>query len=397
MKYSSFDDAVSLVQALGPNVFMAKLDIRHAFRLCPVRPDQWGLLGYCWQGEFYVDTRLPFGSRSSPFIFNTFADLLLWILIYIGGILCVIHYLDDFFICAPSAAKCKKDMDAMQSIFSALGVPLASDKTVGPVQCLTFLGIDIDVTTQSVRLPFDKFQELSASLKAWMNKKKCTKRELLSLIGSLSFACKCVKPGRIFLRRLIALSTKVSSLNHRIMLNAEARADIKWWVDFLPSWNGVSLFQSEVVTSTALKLFTDALNIGLGSLYGDEWFSVEWPDAWLDFHINVKELFAIVAATFLWGDRWCNKQILFYTDNLPITQVWHTGSSPNPLIMKLVRHLFLFSARRNINILMLHIPGQSNCAADALSRLQVARFHRLCSTATTEPSVLPPVVWTLLD
>ena len=191
VKYSSFDDAVSLVQVLGPGAFMAKLDVRHAFRLCPVRPDQWGLLGYCWQDEFFVDTRLPFGSRSSPFIFNTFADLLLWILIYVGGIRCVIHYLDDFFICAPSAKKCQDDMEVMQSIFSTLGVPLASDKTVGPVQCLTFLGIDIDVTTRSIRLPPDKFQELSTSLRLWLHKKKCTKRELLSLIGSLSFLLVC--------------------------------------------------------------------------------------------------------------------------------------------------------------------------------------------------------------
>ena len=47
VKYSSLDDAVALVHALGSQAFMAKLDVRrHAFRLCPVRPDQWALLGY---------------------------------------------------------------------------------------------------------------------------------------------------------------------------------------------------------------------------------------------------------------------------------------------------------------------------------------------------------------
>ena len=56
--------------------------------------------------------------------------------------------------------------------------------------------------------------------------KKFTKRELLSLIGSLSFACKVVKPGRMFLRRLIDLSTSVTNLNHHISLSSEARADI---------------------------------------------------------------------------------------------------------------------------------------------------------------------------
>ena len=137
MRYSSFDEAVELVRLLGPSSFMAKLDIRHAFCLCPVRPDQWSLLGYFWEGHYFFDTRLPFGSPSSPFIFNTFADLLLWILIVYGGIQCILHYLDDFFLCAGSRQECQHDMDVMFSLFSELGIPLADDKTVGPAQSVT--------------------------------------------------------------------------------------------------------------------------------------------------------------------------------------------------------------------------------------------------------------------
>ena len=47
VKYSSFDDAVTLIRSSGTSTFMAKIDIWHAFRLCPVRHEQWGLLGYC--------------------------------------------------------------------------------------------------------------------------------------------------------------------------------------------------------------------------------------------------------------------------------------------------------------------------------------------------------------
>ena len=50
VKYSSFDDAVPLIRSSGTSTFMAKIDIRHASRLCPVRRDQWGLLGYCLAG-----------------------------------------------------------------------------------------------------------------------------------------------------------------------------------------------------------------------------------------------------------------------------------------------------------------------------------------------------------
>ena len=97
VKYSSFDDAVSMVLSVGSSCFMAKLDIKHAFRLCPVHPSDWPLLGYVWQNNYFVDVRLPFGSRSSPFIFNQFADALLWILIFVFGIQNILHYLDDYF------------------------------------------------------------------------------------------------------------------------------------------------------------------------------------------------------------------------------------------------------------------------------------------------------------
>ena len=42
--YCSLDDAVALVHAAGDTPFMSKLDVKHAFRLCPVRPSDWPLL-----------------------------------------------------------------------------------------------------------------------------------------------------------------------------------------------------------------------------------------------------------------------------------------------------------------------------------------------------------------
>ena len=54
-------------------------------------------------------------------------------------------------------------------------------------------------------------------------------RELLSLIGPLSFAAIVVRPGKMFLHRFIDLSTKVevSHLHHHISLNADATADVQ--------------------------------------------------------------------------------------------------------------------------------------------------------------------------
>ena len=52
--HTSVDEAIPLIFAVGGNgAQMFKADVKDAFKLIPVRPDQWHLLGFCWQGEFY--------------------------------------------------------------------------------------------------------------------------------------------------------------------------------------------------------------------------------------------------------------------------------------------------------------------------------------------------------
>lgn len=80
LHYATFDQALALVAQHGQDALMAKLDIKHAFRLCPVHPADLELLGIHWEGQYYIDLRLPFGLRSSPYLFNRLADAFEWIL-----------------------------------------------------------------------------------------------------------------------------------------------------------------------------------------------------------------------------------------------------------------------------------------------------------------------------
>ena len=95
-------------------------------------------------------------------------------------------------------------------------------------------------------------------------------------------------------------------------------------------------------------------------------------------------------------EEWHDQQIIIFTDNQAITHVWHTGTSVDRAIMKLVRFLFLFTAQCNINVLLQYIPGHSNAAADSLSRLQVARFFQLCPAANNRPSTIADEIWSIL-
>lgn len=110
----------------------------------------------------------------------------------------------------------------MLHICRQLGFPIAEGETEVPATILVFLGILLDTVKLEMRLPEDKLAALKALLQQWRTTKKTTKRELLSLIGSLSFTAKVIPAGRLFLRRLIDLSTSVPKLHHRIKLNASA-------------------------------------------------------------------------------------------------------------------------------------------------------------------------------
>ena len=59
---------------------MAKVDLESTFQMVPVYRDDWELLGMRWHDQFYVDTCLPFGLWSAPFLFNEVATALQQIL-----------------------------------------------------------------------------------------------------------------------------------------------------------------------------------------------------------------------------------------------------------------------------------------------------------------------------
>ena len=72
-KYQMLDDAISL---LTPGCYMAKIDLRHAYRSVHIHPDNYeatglkGRFGDWRYFTYFVDTRLPYGGRRAPGIFN---------------------------------------------------------------------------------------------------------------------------------------------------------------------------------------------------------------------------------------------------------------------------------------------------------------------------------------
>ncbi|XP_041464356.1 uncharacterized protein LOC121415240 [Lytechinus variegatus] len=397
VSYTSFDEAVNLVSRLGQGAFMGKADIKSAFRLLPVHPSDFELLGFCVDGEYFYDKCLPMGCAISCAHFERFSTFLESCCRNLANTDRILHYLDDFFFAGASREECESSMRHFLAMCEAFGVPIASEKTEGPVSSITFLGLEIDAIAMKVRVPSQKIDSLQAALRHCEAQKKLTLRQLQSLIGSLNFVCKAVAPGRAFLRRLIDLTRGVRRPEHRIRISKGARADLQAWALFLSEFNGTVMFSHPNWRSnTEFQFFTDAAaSIGFGIFFQNKWAQGRWPAAILDagFSIAFLELFPIVAGIRLWGARLANNRVLFWSDNQTVVHVVNSQTSKCKHIMKLVRILVGLCLKYNILFRARYVPGSSNEIADSLSRFQMERFRQLAPGADQRGCVIPIHLW----
>ena len=207
VKYKDFDCAVKLCLKEGKGCSAGKTDVISAFRIIPVRPEDWPLLVMRALNPrnnrlyYFVDKCLPFGHSISCALFQELSDALSHLAEFHSGKQNV-NYLDDFFFVAIIQAFCNKQLRDFRAMTGSVGVALSPEKTVWGSTMITFLGLLIDTVRQLVGIPLEKIDKIRKLINWALDKKKLRLRVLQSLCGHLNFICKAIVPGRPFLRRL---------------------------------------------------------------------------------------------------------------------------------------------------------------------------------------------------
>ncbi|KAJ8259625.1 hypothetical protein GJAV_G00171580 [Gymnothorax javanicus] len=338
--YATVDNAIQMIKSAGQGAWLGKADITDAFKVMPLHPSQWHLFGVKWRSKLYFAVKLTFGCRSSPRIFDTLSEALCWILYNTYKLPFVLHLLDDFLVVDFPVSPPARCITAVRNVFSSLGVPLSEEKTVGPSTRIEFLGIALDSVLMQASLPEEKLCRMRDILKAFSSATSVLKRDLLSLLGHLNFAMRIIPQGRSFVSRLLDLSKTVKDLHDDIILDQGCLSDIRFWSLFLDQWNGISFFYKDVSeTSASIKLFTDAApSVGFGGFVKGEWFSEAWPKEMLDLPPDCKsialfELYPIVVAALLWGNKWSRKQIVVLCDNEATVNMINRGALRRPQLI----------------------------------------------------------------
>jgi hypothetical protein len=169
--YISVDTVTTIIKNLNvKGVEMSRIDLEDAYKFIFTHPSDWELLGSTFdirqsdgslKKQYFIDCTLPFGLKSSPKIFCTFAEGLRYIMLK-NGVTIAQNYMDDYFTCGlPGTGECERNLQLMISTCIDLGFSVQSKKTVPPTCSMEFLGIEINSNTMELRISDDRLREKS--------------------------------------------------------------------------------------------------------------------------------------------------------------------------------------------------------------------------------------------
>ena len=394
VKYANLLCAVKLIRQLGSGCFMAKSDIKSAFRIVPLHPSQYPLMGFKWRGKYYYDKFLAMGLAESCRIFETISDAIIYILKTHFGISNIVKVLDDFLILETDKETCRQHLRTFLRLCGHLGIPIAMEKTsVEPAQAITFLGIKLCTVSMTACLPADKLEAYTAEVArvAQAKPNAITVGDLRSLVGKLQFATCVIPAGRPFLRRLINKFAPHDKPFWHLKLTKGHVEDLAMWAQFLERYNGVTIIrQPYICASNAVNLYTDASDLGFGGTFGSHWVQGHWVARWRKLNIAVRELYPVLLVVKLFGHKMAHSTVLFHCDNQAVVAVINKQTSRDKTLMRLLRPLILELLTHNIRFRAEYIPTDENSLADALSRFQETPHFLRGLGMRLLPTVIPP-------
>ena len=361
LKLPNLDSILPQLEAFGMDARLYKVDISRAFRNVPIDPADAIHLGIKWNYQFFVDKNLAFGAVHGTAIFQRISDLVHFLMAKRGFI--VHNYIDDIYAVAHKDSA-DEAFATLKDILHNIGLPLNDNKVFAPCTTLNIMGIVVDIQTRTFSITPEKMREISHTCIQFFLRDRFTKRELQSLLGKLLYISRCVTGSRRFLNRMLCTLRK----NHNsknIHPDTEFRMDLLWFIQFLRVFNGMVAFKRNPVEH---HIFVDATLMGLGAIWGNKTYTTTIPDELRDiFSITQYKMYNIVVAVNTWAHLWQDKVILISCDNQSAVSVCSSGKTKDPFLNACLHALWLHTARFNVDLRVVHIPGKDNVIADALS------------------------------
>jgi hypothetical protein len=348
--------------------------------------------------DFHVDRCIAFGSSASPAIFIAFNSLVTWIAKHKREITFITTYIDNSSGCAWADdiayyAPYDKYLPAPQTrllmLWDDLGIPHQERKQVHGTS-IPVIGIQVDPNKMTYTLPEESQTKLVTELKLWTNRKgsRHTVRRWQHMAGWMNWCFNVYPLLRPALSNVYDKLRSKSNPAGSVWINNAVRDDLRWALDKIRHSSGRHLLDSIAWSSSdaTYTVYCDACPTGMGFWYPALHiaFYSPTPDDDLDGLVDRNGLIfyfeALCVLCALLDACTYNTEspgrFVIYTDSLNTVNIFSSLSalpSYNVLLRKAVDLL----VDGNHDLRVLHVPGEENGVADALSRADFDRALRL--------------------
>ena len=340
------DDFAQVLSTYGKGTYMWTMDLRRAFRQIRIDPLDWPLTCICWEGAYYIDISVAFGVRHGA----AFAQRLSQAVCDILGEehIISIPYIDDFIGGQPSLKLARAAYNRSLHLFHELGLDLNPKKCVPPTTKLIWIGVTYDSIAMTMCIPPTVITETKILVGSWLSKAKATRHDLQKLLGKLFYAGKCCPAARLFVGRMLD-TLRASHPTGSTTLSENFRADLRWWRDFLPLYNGRLLIQSSR-TTYHIHLDIQLATVTVRTDTQTTTATIPSSLATNDHKEARRGCYTVLVALLLWATDWAEAELIIHcVDPRGLGVLFH-GRSRDDRILEVGRRIWLITAPLDIQL-----------------------------------------------
>ena len=151
----------------------------------------------------------------------------------------------DYLIYIGLPLKIHDSYNQLLPLLDELGLEVSKPKLIPPPTSAVCLGIEADTVKCTLSIPHEKLIEIKHYVRNGFPRKNSTKNQFQSLLGSLLYITRCIRPTRIFLSKMLQILD--NALNNCFAWPQEFFQDFNWFTVSLHQFNGITFYDNHLI------------------------------------------------------------------------------------------------------------------------------------------------------